>query len=95
MRPMTDAQFYSGIAVMLGAILTLVIGFLLHWKKINDDILKDDRQKLVQWAQGYARQLAHEMLVKYLRSVVVTIPVQLINESDISWGENKEEEKQS
>lgn len=89
MRPLTDAQFWGGTAMMFAAMAAIVIGFLGHWHSINKDILKDEKQRLTAWARQYAAQLAEQKFREYVRSIRINVPVELINESDIDWGDSK------
>lgn len=86
MPKITNAQFWGGMAVLMLSGVLLVAGFLWHWRKIDRDILRDDRKRLTAWAQRYARQLAEQMFREYVASIRIEVPVKLINESDISWG---------
>ena len=90
MRPLTDGQYWCGMAVLMLSGVLLVAAFLWHWRKIDRDILREDRKRLTAWAQRYARQLAERMFREYVRNLRVNVPVQLINESDIPWGDGKE-----
>lgn len=92
MRPLTDAQYYGGMIVMMLFIVAIVCGFLGHWKSINKDILREDRKRLQEWAREYAERRAHELLREYVRSIRINVPVRLINESDISWGESRKDD---
>lgn len=86
MRPLTDGQFWCGMAVLLLMVVAVVAGFLWHWRKIDRDILRDDRKRLHDWAMRYAEQRAHELLREYVASIRIDVPVRLVNESDIDWG---------
>lgn len=90
MRPLTDGQFWGGMAVLMLSGVLIVAAFLWHWRKIDKDILRDDRKRLTAWAQRYARQLAEQMFREYVRNLRVNVPVRLVNESDINWGDGKE-----
>lgn len=92
MRPLTDAQYYGGMIVMMLFIVAIVCGFLGHWKSINKDILREDRKRLQEWAREYAERRAHELFREYLASIRINVPVRLINESDIPWGESRKDD---
>lgn len=87
MRPLTDAQFWGGIITLLLFITAIIAGFLGHYKSINRDILREDRRRLHAWAEQYAQRRAREMFREYVASIRINVPVQLINESDIPWGD--------
>ncbi len=86
---LTDGQFWGGMAITVLFQIALAVGFIWHWRKVDRDILRDDRKRLNAWAHRYARLLARDMLRDYLCRLKVDIPVTLINESDIDWGERK------
>ena len=85
---LTDGQFWGGIVVLYLTIITVVVGFLVHWRKIDKDILDEDREALKDWAYRYAKRLAQKMFREYVRNLVITFPIELINESDIEWGDD-------
>ena len=87
---LTDGQFWGGMAITVLFQIALAAGFLWHWRKIDRDILRDDRKRLTAWAQRYARQLAEQMFREYVRNMRFNVPVRLVNESDIDWGERKD-----
>lgn len=92
MKPITDAQFREGMAVLILSGVLIVAAFLWHWRKIDKDILRDDRHKLTLWAKDYAQKLARQMFMDYVRGMQINVPVQLINESDIPWGESRKDD---
>lgn len=92
MRPLTDAQFWGGAIAMMLFIVAIVCGFLGHWKSINKDILREDRKRLQEWAREYAERRAHELLREYVANIRINVPVTLINESDINWGESRRDD---
>lgn len=89
---MTSAQFWGGVAVAIGMVIAVVAGFLYHWYRINRDILHDERKKLTVWAERYARQLAEQMFRDYVKGIRINVPVRLVNESDINWGESSKDD---
>ena len=89
MRPLTDAQFWGGVAVLMGGIALLVFSFLVHWRKVDNDILAEDRRRLKRQAEEYAERLAEKRFREYIASVQINFRPTLINESDIDWGDDK------
>lgn len=89
MRPLTDAQFWGGIATMFAAIAAIVAGLVISWRRTAKEVLREDRARLVSWARKYAQQLAEQMFREYIRNLRINVPVALINESDIDWGEDR------
>lgn len=88
MRPLTDAQFWGGVLVLFAGIGLLVFAFLVHWRKIDNDILKEDRARLKRQAEEYAEKKAQSLFREYVAGIRVNIKPALINESDIDWGDN-------
>lgn len=98
MRPMTNAQFWTCAGILLGGIIALAAGFLIHWRRIDKDILDEDRRRLKEQydcerkrlraiAEAYAEEKA---LALYKQRVhTAQVPVHLVNESDINWGERE------
>jgi hypothetical protein len=52
-----------------------------------DDVLKEERQKLRDWARKEAQIRADEQVRDILGNMQVNMPVVLVNESDMNWGE--------
>ena len=90
---LTTAQFWGFVTVMIGLMVGVVAGFLYHWYRINRDILCDEQKKLTAWAERYARQLAEQMFREYIKNIRINVPVTLINESDIDWGESRKDDQ--
>ncbi len=84
---MSDA--WIGFLVAVSAIGILAAAWCLHLKMIVDDIIRSEKKRLRELAEQHARELAMKMLKDLLRNLRITFPVELINESDIDWGENK------
>lgn len=96
MRPMTNVQFWVCAGILLGGIIALAAGFLLHLRKIDKGILDEDRRRLKERydfernrlrviAEAYAEEKAQELYKKRVHTAQV--PVKLINESDMDWGD--------
>ena len=92
MRPLTDAQFWGGMICMILFMVAIICGFLGHWRSINKDILRDERKRLHEWALDYAEKRAQQLFKEYVASIRINVPVRLINESDISWGESRKDD---
>lgn len=87
---MSDA--WIGFLVAVSVIGILAAAWCLHLKMIVDDIIRSEKKMLREWAEQYARKLAMKMLKDLLRNLRITFPVELINESDIDWGEKSRKE---
>ena len=85
MKPLTTAQFWEGMAVLVGVFGVITIGILLHWHSLMKDELRDEQARAWKWAKREARRLALEML----RNAEINFKPTLINESDIDWGDQK------
>lgn len=79
---LTPTDFWTAVAVIAGAALFLSVGYCLHLRSIVNDIIRDEKSRLREWAHRYAEQLAQE----YVRRIHIDVPVSLVNESDIDWG---------
>lgn len=84
-RQMTDAQFWGGMAVLVGALAALAAGFILHWRCLMLDELRQRKRALDAWADREAQRRALYML----KHATITIKPVLINESDENWGDPK------
>ena len=94
MHHLTAGECFAGFLAASGAIAFIACGYCLHLKKVVEDIIRKEKARLRAWAVKYAYQLAHQMLAELLRNVRITVPVTLVNESDIDWGEAHEEQRE-
>lgn len=96
MPQLTNSQFWICAAILIGGMVALTAGFLLHWRKIDKGILDEDRRRLKERydfernrlrviAEAYAEEKAQELYKKRVHTAQV--PVKLINESDMDWGD--------
>lgn len=96
MPQLTNSQFWICAAILIGGMVALTAGFLLHWRKIDKDILAEDRRRIKERydyernrlrviAEAYAEEKAQELYKKRVHTAQV--PVKLINESDMDWGD--------
>lgn len=98
MPQLTTAQFWICAAILIGGLVALAAGFLIHWRKIDKYILAEDRRRLkerYEFERNRLRVIAEEYaeekaLALYKQRVhTAQVPVNLINESDINWGERE------
>ena len=77
------------IGFLAGCIPTsiLFLMYVLHLKSIANDVLNDEKARLQEESERYIEARARERVVDILTNVSVKMPVTLINESDIYWGE--------
>lgn len=94
MHHLTNGELWAGLLAAIGAVIFIAGGYVLHLRKIVMDIIKDEKARLRAWAVRYAEQLARERLAELLRNVRINVPVTMINESDIDWGEADEEQRE-
>lgn len=92
MRHLTSGEIFAGMCMAVGAVIFIAGGYCLHLKKIVQDILREEKARLRAWAVKYAEQLARQRLAELLRHVRINVPVTMINESDIDWGEDERKE---
>lgn len=92
MKHLTNGEIFAGMCMAVGAVIFIAGGYCLHLKKIVQDILREEKARLRAWAVKYAEQLARERLAELLRHVRINVPVTMINESDIDWGEDERKE---
>ena len=87
---MTDGHIIACLFIVCGGAIGGAAAYCLHMRTIMRDILRDEREQLRIWARNHAEMMAQEQLVDMLRHLRVTVPVTLVNESDIDWGDGKE-----
>lgn len=92
MRHLTDGEMFAGMCMAVGAVIFIAGGYCLHLKKIVQDIIREEKARLRAWAVKYAEQLARQRFAELLRHVRINVPVTMINESNIDWGEAGREE---
>lgn len=80
-------NFMAGFATAAVIGLILLGGYWLHLRMVAKDILDDDRKKLREWAYKEAQIRADEQVRDILSGLEVNMPVVLVNESDMNWGE--------
>ena len=79
--------YVIGIAMLLAAVVAIVCGYMAHWKRIVTDIIADEKRKVWANAEEEIEARAEERAKEILNSIQYTKRVELINESDINWGE--------
>jgi hypothetical protein len=96
MPQLTTSQFWVCAAILIGGLIALAAGFLIHWRKIDKDILAEDRRRLKERydfernrLRVIAEEYAEEKAIALYKQRVHTaqVPVHLVNESDINWGD--------
>ena len=80
-------NFMCGFATAAVIGLILIGGYWLHLRIVAKEILDDDRKKLREWAYKEAQIRADEQVRDILNSLQVNMPVVLVNESNMDWGE--------
>lgn len=79
--------YFIGILFLLGANAFIIIGYMAHWKSIVSDIIKDEKEKVWAEADAEIEARAEERAKEILNSIQYSKRIQLVNESDINWGE--------
>jgi hypothetical protein len=80
-------NFMAGFATAAVLALIIVGSYYLHFRCVMDDVLKEERQKLRDWARKEAQIRADEQVRDILGNMQVNMPVVLVNESNMDWGE--------
>ena len=79
--------FMAGFATAFIIAFILIGGYWLHLRIVAKDILDDEKRKLREWAYREAKIRADEQVRDILGNLNVNIPVKLVNESDMDWGD--------
>lgn len=85
---MTDRQIFLCVVIVCSGAVALAAAYCLHMRAIVRDILHDEKRRLRAWAEQRAEIMAEERLKELLLRVRIRVPVTLINESGIDWGED-------
>ena len=72
-----------------GAVPMLILCgiYVLHMKSVVADIIADEKQKVRDTATLEINERVNERVKEIIGSMQVNVPVALVNESDIDWGE--------
>lgn len=81
-------EFWLAQLISTGVCAALAATFCLHMRAVVRDILRDEKRRLRDWATREADRRAHERTVELLRHLRISVPVTLVNESDIAWGDD-------
>lgn len=79
--------YVIGIAILLAFVVAVMCGFMSHWQKIMKDIIEDEKRKVLADADAEIEARAEERAKEILNSIQYSKRIQLINESDINWGD--------
>lgn len=80
-------MYVIGIAMLLAAVVAVVCGYMAHWQKIMQDIIADEKRKVWANADAEIEARAEERAKEILNSIQYSKRIELVNESDINWGE--------
>lgn len=86
---MTNGEIMMCLLIACGTIASLAAGYCLHMRAVVLDILRSEKKRLRDWAEREAEIMAEERLTELIRHLRINVPVTLINESGIDWGENQ------
>ena len=92
---MTDGQILACLFIVCGGAIGGAAAYCLHMRSIMRDILRDEKERLKVWATGRADVLAQERLTELLRHLRINVPITLVNESDVDWGEENRHDKRN
>ena len=77
---MTDGQILACLFIVCGGAIGGAAAYCLHMRSIMRDILREDRERLKEWAAGRADVMAQERLKELLRHLRINVPITLVNE---------------
>ena len=93
MRSLTPGEIAAGLlaitvaeAVIFGLIILMLVA-------VAKDVIAEEHRKARLTAQLHAERLARRRVKEILRETEFIMPVALINESDIDWGEGRSREE--
>lgn len=86
---MKNSEIMMCLLIACGTIGALAAGYCLHMRSIALDIIRCEKKRLREWAEREAEIRAEERLTDLLLHLRINVPVTLINESSIDWGENQ------
>lgn len=87
MQILTDLPAWAGFSILL-LVDALVLSLArAHDQRQNRRYLHAETERIERWAEERAEQLANERISELRMNVRTKIPVELVNESDINWGE--------
>ena len=87
MRSLTSGEIVVGLAVITLVELVLFGLALLSILIAARDAVQENHRKTRIAAASSAERMARRRVREILSSIRITAPVELINESDIDWGE--------
>lgn len=85
---MSSGVMFSGFVFAVIAIVVLAAGHCATIKRTALDIIRKEKERLRKWAVQYAEELAHQRVREILRDLRISVNVELINESDLAWGQD-------
>lgn len=88
---MKNSEIMMCLVIACGTIGALAAGYCLHMRAVVLDILRSEKKRLLAWADERAERLAEERVTELLRHLRINVPVTLINESGIDWGEDNDD----
>ena len=87
----STGQFWLAQLITGGVFAALAATYCLHMRAVARDIIRDEKRRLQAWAIREAERRAHQRTVELLRHLEISVPVTLVNESDIQWGDETKE----
>jgi hypothetical protein len=90
-----NSEIMMCLVITCGAIASLAAGYCLHMRAVAIDIIRSEKKRLRAWAEQRAEIMAEERLTEMLRHLRINVPVTLINESGIDWGEEKKDDAEN
>lgn len=85
----STGEFWLAQLITGGIIAALAATYCLHMRAVVRDILREEKRRLQAWAIREAERRAHQRTIELLRHMQISVPVTLVNESDIRWGDDE------
>lgn len=89
MKALTAGEIWAAVLAVSAAQTLIFGGWALHLRSVVKDILREEKHRLRLDAARQADLLAHKRVREILSSLRVEVGVQLVNESDTNWGEER------
>lgn len=84
-----SGAYWIAALISTGLTVALAATYCLHMRAVMRDILRDEKRRLQAWAVREAERRAHRRTVELLRHLEISVPITLVNESDIRWGDDE------
>lgn len=87
----STGAYWLAALISTGITVALAVTYCLHMRAVARDIIREEKRRLQAWAIREAERRAHQRTIELLRHLEISVPVTLVNESDIQWGDETKE----